>query len=91
MSTREAPATAVAANNFVRCLFGAGSTALVETVLSAMGRGWTYTFLALVVASFSPILYVITTMRSKMARGAPHQDTKGQGGEGEERAEKATR
>jgi MFS family permease len=54
----EAPATAVAANNLFRCLFGAGGTAVIETVLRAMGRGWTFTFLALVVVVFSPIMYV---------------------------------
>lgn len=54
----EAPATAVAANNLFRCLFGAGGTAVIETVLRAWGRGWTFTFLALVVVVFSPILWV---------------------------------
>lgn len=54
----EAPATAVAANNLCRCLFGAGGTAVIETVLKAMGRGWTFTFLALVLVFFSPIIYV---------------------------------
>ena len=56
----QAPATAVAANNFVRCLFGAGGTAVIESALNAMGRGWTYTLLALIVVLFSPILYVVT-------------------------------
>ncbi|KAJ9149531.1 Chloramphenicol resistance protein [Coniochaeta hoffmannii] len=54
----EAPATAVAANNLFRCLFGAGGTAVIETVLKAMGRGWTFTFLALVLVLFSPIVWV---------------------------------
>jgi MFS family permease len=57
----EAPATAVAANNLFRCLFGAGGTAVIETVLKAWGRGWTFTFLALVVVVFSPILWVSMT------------------------------
>lgn len=39
-------ATAVAANDLVRCLLGAGSTALVLPMLNALGRGWTYTALA---------------------------------------------
>ncbi len=34
----EAPATAVAANNLVRCLLGAAGTAFIESMLSAMGR-----------------------------------------------------
>jgi MFS family permease len=56
----EAPATAVAANNLVRCLFGAAGTAFIESMLRALGRGWTYTFWALVLAVFSPILWLLT-------------------------------
>lgn len=56
----EKPATAIAANNLARCLVGAGGTAVIETMLNAMGRGWCYTFLALVVALFSPILFIST-------------------------------
>jgi MFS family permease len=56
----EAPATAVAANNLVRCLFGAAGTAFIESMLRALGRGWTYTFWALVLALFSPILWLLT-------------------------------
>ncbi|KAK4244886.1 major facilitator superfamily domain-containing protein [Corynascus novoguineensis] len=56
----EAPATAVAANNLVRCLFGAAGTAFIESMLGALGRGWTYTFWALVLVAFSPILWVLT-------------------------------
>ena len=56
----EAPATAVAANNLVRCLFGAAGTAFIESMLSAMGRGWTYTFWALILVVFSPLLWVLT-------------------------------
>ncbi|KAK4644097.1 hypothetical protein QC761_301760 [Podospora bellae-mahoneyi] len=56
----EAPATAVAAMNLVRCLFGAGGTAVIEYMLRAMGRGWTFTFWGLVLVLFSPILWVLT-------------------------------
>ncbi|KAK4115904.1 MFS general substrate transporter [Canariomyces notabilis] len=56
----DAPATAVAANNLVRCLFGAGGTAVIESMFSAMGRGWTFTFWALVLVVFSPILWALT-------------------------------
>lgn len=54
------PATAMAANNFVRCFLGAGSTALVHPILDALGRGWTYTALAGVwVILVGPILVII--------------------------------
>jgi len=55
----EAPATAIAANNLVRCLFGAGGTAVIEPMLAALGRGWTYTFWGLILVVFSPMLYFL--------------------------------
>jgi len=56
----EAPATAVAANNLVRCLFGAAGTAFIESMLRALGRGWTFTFWALVLVVFSPLMWILT-------------------------------
>ncbi|EME44074.1 hypothetical protein DOTSEDRAFT_79950 [Dothistroma septosporum NZE10] len=53
------PATATAANNLVRCLMGAGATGVIIFMLEAMGRGWCFTFVAGVVAVFSPILWVL--------------------------------
>ncbi|KAK7996703.1 hypothetical protein PG989_004743 [Apiospora arundinis] len=55
----EAPATATAANNFVRCLAGAVATAIIEILIKAWGRGWAYTFLALLFSVPSPILWLI--------------------------------
>lgn len=49
-------AKATAANNFVRCLLGAGATALIDPMLSAMGRGWCFTFISLVMLATSPLL-----------------------------------
>jgi MFS family permease len=54
-----APATATAANNLVRCLMGAGATAVIIYMIDAMGRGWCFTFVAGVVLVFSPILWVL--------------------------------
>ncbi|KAL1835077.1 hypothetical protein VTK73DRAFT_6312 [Phialemonium thermophilum] len=56
----EKPATAIAALNLLRCLFGAGATAVVEKMIRTMGRGWCFTFWALVVVVSSPILVVVT-------------------------------
>lgn len=53
------PATATAANNLIRCLMGAGGTAIINIMISAMGRGWCFTFIAAVVAVTSPILWVL--------------------------------
>lgn len=47
----DAPATAAAANNLVRCSFGAVATAVIDHMLRAMGRGWCFTFLALVMVA----------------------------------------
>ena len=53
------PATATAANNLVRCLVGAGGTAVITIMIDSMGRGWCFTFIAGVVAAASPILWVL--------------------------------
>ncbi|KAI1845914.1 hypothetical protein JX265_011190 [Neoarthrinium moseri] len=55
----EAPATATAANNLVRCLLGAVGTAVIEDMIAAMGRGWSYTLIALIFTVFSPTLWFI--------------------------------
>ncbi|KAK5998552.1 MFS-type transporter clz19 [Cladobotryum mycophilum] len=52
-------ATAAAANNLVRCLFGAVGTAVVDYMLKAMGRGWCFTFLALLMLACMPWLRFI--------------------------------
>jgi MFS family permease len=53
------PATVTAANNLVRCLVGAGGTAAIIPMVNAMGRGWCFTFVALVVFAVTPLLWVI--------------------------------
>lgn len=53
----EAPATAVAANNFVRCEMGAAATAVIDLMISGMGAGWCFTFFALLGVVFMPILW----------------------------------
>ncbi|KAL4926197.1 major facilitator superfamily domain-containing protein [Aspergillus undulatus] len=52
-------AAATASNNFVRCLLGAGATALIDPMLKAMGRGWCFTFIALVMLLTTPLLWVV--------------------------------
>ncbi|KAF7562483.1 hypothetical protein G7046_g1653 [Stylonectria norvegica] len=55
----EAPATATAANNLVRCLLGAVATAVIEHMIRGMGRGWCFTFLALLNLALMPVLRLI--------------------------------
>ncbi|KAF5000992.1 hypothetical protein FGRMN_1362 [Fusarium graminum] len=54
-----APATATAANNLVRCMFGAASTAAIDHMLEGMGRGWCFTFLALLNLAMIPALKLV--------------------------------
>ncbi|KAL7938180.1 major facilitator superfamily domain-containing protein [Trichoderma chlorosporum] len=53
------PATAAAANNLVRCLLGAAATAVVDYMINAMGLGWCFTFLALLMVACLPWLRFI--------------------------------
>ena len=55
----EAPASATAANNLTRCLLGSVSTALIEKMIQAMGRGWAFTLIALIFTVTSPTLWVV--------------------------------
>jgi MFS family permease len=52
-------ATATASNNITRCLLGAGATAIIQPMLNAMGRGWCYTFIALVMLCTLPLLMIL--------------------------------
>jgi multidrug resistance protein len=54
----ESPATATAANNLVRCFMGAGGTGIIIIMIEKMGRGWCFTFIALVCIAASPLVWV---------------------------------
>lgn len=56
---RDSPATAVAANNLLRCLMGAGAAALAIPLINRIGIGWTGTFVAGLWAVFSSSLWVV--------------------------------
>jgi MFS family permease len=55
----ESPATAVAANNLFRCLFGAGAVAAAVPLIERIGMGWTCTFVAGIWLVFSPLLWAV--------------------------------
>lgn len=55
----QSPATATSANNLVRCLMGAGATGVIIYMIDAMGVGWCFTFIAGIVALFSPIMWIL--------------------------------
>ena len=55
--TRSAPASA--ANNFTRCLLGAGATAAIQPMLESMGRGGCFSFVGGVLLLVSPLMWVL--------------------------------
>ncbi|KAL4801642.1 major facilitator superfamily domain-containing protein [Aspergillus unguis] len=55
----EKAAAATAANNLCRCLLGAGATAIINPMLSGMGKGWCFTCLGLVMLLGSTPLMAI--------------------------------
>lgn len=76
-----APATATAANNLVRCLVGAGGAAVIELIIQAVGKGWTFTILGLLVVACIPGLLLVEKRgpgwrREKMARLAAKAEAK---------------
>jgi multidrug resistance protein len=52
------PSSATASNNLVRCLMGAGGTAVIQSMINKMGRGWCFTFVGLVVLGMLPLLWM---------------------------------
>lgn len=55
----QSPAAATAANQFVRCLIGAGAVAAVNPMLNSLGRGWTTTLVALVWVAASSMWWAV--------------------------------
>lgn len=55
----QSPSTATAANNLCRCWLGGATGALIIIMIQKMGRGWCFTFVALVLLSLTPILLVL--------------------------------
>ncbi|KAM0524613.1 hypothetical protein ACHAPE_000711 [Trichoderma viride] len=76
-------ATAAAANNLVRCLFGAVATAVVDYMLDAMGRGWCFTFLALLMVACLPWLRFIEKRGPRWRAEKLRRKNSTQNGQGE--------
>jgi len=55
----ESPATAAAANNLVRCPFGAGAVAAAVPLINKIGMGWACTSVAGLWAAITPMLWVV--------------------------------
>ena len=55
----QSPATVTAALNVCRCLLSAGGTSVIQYMIDAMGLGWCYTFVGLVLIAFTPLTAVV--------------------------------
>lgn len=79
---RHRPATAVAANNLVRCLLGAGAAAVGTPLIDCIGLGWAATFVAGVWAVFSPVLWMVSRWgyewREMRVKGEQQMDARGE-------------
>ena len=78
----DAPATAAAANNLMRCSFGAVGTAVIDSMLHAMGSGWCFTFLALLLVACFVGLRILEKRgprwRAERAEKAGNEESLGQ-------------
>ncbi|CZR61602.1 related to MFS transporter [Phialocephala subalpina] len=55
----QTPATATAASNLFRCLFGAGAVAAAVPLIDRVGMGWTGTFITALWLVLSPMLWCV--------------------------------
>jgi MFS family permease len=51
--------SATAANNLTRCLVGAGASAFINPLMTAVGAGWAFTIIALSYVVFFPALWLV--------------------------------
>lgn len=72
------PASASAANNFIRCSLGAAASAAIEPMTKAMGRGWAYTTVALLQGASVPFLFVLMQHGIQMRRAKAEKRTRKQ-------------
>lgn len=63
------PATATACNNLCRCLLGAAEAAVIIPMIEHMGRGYCFTFIALVIYVTTPILLILMRWGPKWREG----------------------
>jgi len=53
------PGAASAANNFLRCILGAGGSAMIVPLIERIGVGWAYTLVGGVLTLASPLVWVV--------------------------------
>ncbi|KAI0427697.1 major facilitator superfamily domain-containing protein [Xylaria sp. FL1042] len=57
--------SATAANNLTRCLVGAGASAFINPLMTAVGAGWAFTILSFSYLVFSPALWLVLKYGAK--------------------------
>lgn len=84
---REMAATAVAANWFVRCMVGAAMSAAISPLIDAIGVGWAYTIIGVLIILFSPLIFVIMWKglqwrQERALKERRNEETRGEAGDG---------
>jgi MFS family permease len=70
------PSVATAANNIVRCEIGAIFSAILLPLVDAIGWGWAYTLLALLLIGFAPMLLLILKKGPRWRRERKEREDK---------------
>ena len=76
---RKKAGAAIAANWFVRCMFAAVMTAVIQPLILAVGSGWAYTIMGSSYVVFSPAMLLI--MRKGLAWRKEEREKAGEGSE----------
>ncbi|RWA04475.1 hypothetical protein EKO27_g10632 [Xylaria grammica] len=68
-----AAGAATAANNLTRCLVGAGASAFINPLMTAVGAGWAFTIIALSYVVFFPALWLVLRNGVKWRKEKAHK------------------
>ncbi|KAI0184177.1 major facilitator superfamily domain-containing protein [Xylaria flabelliformis] len=68
-----AAGSATAANNLTRCLVGAGASAFINPLMTAVGAGWAFTIIALSYVVFFPALWLVLKNGVKWRQEKAHK------------------
>ena len=69
-------ATATAAFSLTRCILGAAMTAVVNPIINALGRGWTFTLIGLVWVVLSPMMWAVVKWGPEWRRKRQEKETR---------------
>ncbi len=84
-------ATATAAFNLTRCLLGAAMTAVVNPMINALGRGWTFTLISLIWVVLSPMMWAVVKWGSQWRKERQEKEARRKERKAKKRAARVTR